>query len=140
MKSERRRQAPNAAPERPERGSMMSPAIRSVAAATVLAVTGLASPPADAASFDGTWSVNIITRSGPCDQSYRFGVAIRGGYVYYLGGGAVSVSGRVSRNGRVSVSVATAGQSASGSGRLANGSLRTQNLDARPYAVDHARS
>jgi hypothetical protein len=101
---------------------MMSPAIRSVAAATVLAVTAVASPPlAHAASFDGTWSVNIITRSGPCDQSYRFGVAIRGGHVYYLGGGAVAVSGRVSRSGQVSVSVASGSQSASGTGRLANG-------------------
>ena len=50
---------------------------------------------AQAAPFDGPWSVLIVTRSGPCDQSYRFGVQIANGVVYYSGGGPVSVSGRV---------------------------------------------
>lgn len=101
---------------------MISHCIRAVTLAAAIAVTAFAAvPSADAASFDGPWSVVVITKSGPCDQSYRYGVMIRGGSVSYLGGGAVSVSGRVSKSGQVSVSVSTAGQSAVGSGRLSGG-------------------
>jgi hypothetical protein len=63
----------------------------------------------------------VVTKSGPCDQSYRYGVMIRGGTVSYMGGGAVNVSGRVSKSGQVSVSVSAAGNSAIGSGRLSAG-------------------
>ena len=102
---------------------MMSHAIRAVSMAAVLAATAVGSAPnAPAASFDGPWSVVVITRSGACDASTRFGILIRGGTVHYMGSGAVSVSGRVSPSGQVSVSVASSGQSANGSGRLANGS------------------
>jgi len=41
--------------------------------------------------------------------------------VSYLGGGAVSVSGRVSPNGQVNVNVSASGQSAAGVGRLSGG-------------------
>ena len=101
---------------------MISYSIRAVLLATAFAASVLAaSPPADAASFDGPWSVLVITKSGACDQSYRYGLMIRGSTVSYLGGGAVSVSGRVARNGRVSVNVSSSGQSASGVGRLSDG-------------------
>jgi hypothetical protein len=66
--------------------------------------------------------VVVITRNGACDPSTRFGILIRGGTVHYMGSGAVSVSGRVSPSGQVSVSVSSGGQSANGTGRLANGS------------------
>jgi hypothetical protein len=98
---------------------MISLCIRAVTLAAAIAVTAFAAAPsADAASFDGPWSVVVITKNGPCDQSYRYGVMIRGSSVSYLGGGAVSVSGRVSRSGQVSVNVSAGGQSAAGSGRL----------------------
>ncbi|HEY6993714.1 MAG TPA: hypothetical protein VH397_08390, partial [Xanthobacteraceae bacterium] len=72
---------------------MVSHSIRAVTLATAFAVTTLAAAPsAHAASFDGPWSVLVITRSGACDQSYRYGVMIRGSTISYLGGGAVSVS------------------------------------------------
>jgi hypothetical protein len=101
---------------------MVSHSIRAVTLATAFAVTTLAAAPsAHAASFDGPWSVLVITRSGACDQSYRYGVMIRGSTISYLGGGAVSVSGRVSKSGQVSVSVSSGGQSAVGSGRLRDG-------------------
>jgi hypothetical protein len=93
-------------------------AIRAGAATTVLAAALCSGMPAAAQSYDGQWSVSIFTRSGACDPSYRIGVMIRGGQVYYLGGGGVAVSGRVARSGAVSVSVASSGQSAAGSGRL----------------------
>jgi hypothetical protein len=101
---------------------MISQAIRAALAATAFAATAVsAGPSAQAASFDGPWSVVVTTTRGPCDQSYRYGVMIRGGTVTYLGGGAVYVSGRVNASGQVNVNVSAGGQSAYGSGRLSNG-------------------
>ena len=85
---------------------MLSHPIRAVLMATAVATSTVsAGLSAHAASFDGPWSVLVITKSGPCDQSYRYGLMIRGASVSYLGGGAVSVSGRVTPSGQVQVSV-----------------------------------
>ena len=101
---------------------MISQAIRGALVATAFAAATVSTTPsAQAASFDGPWSVVVTTTRGPCDQSYRYGVMIRGGSVTYLGGGAVSVSGRVNASGVVNVSVSAGGQSAHGSGKLSNG-------------------
>ena len=101
---------------------MISHSIRAATLATVFAaVMSSAAPSAQAASFDGPWSVVVITKSGGCDQSYRYGMMIRGSSVSYLGGAAVSVSGRVSPNGHVNVNVSAGGQSAAGVGRLSGG-------------------
>jgi len=101
---------------------MLSNSIRAATVATVLAVAAGSAPlPAHAASFDGPWSVVVVTRSGTCDPTYRYGLMIQGGRVTYLGGGSVSVSGSVSPSGAVRVSVSSGNQSASGSGQLSNG-------------------
>src|SRR4051812_14765987 len=98
------------APRDQHKGPMINYAIRAVLLATAFAVgVFAATPSADAASFDGPWSVLVITKSGGCDQSYRYGLMIRGSSVSYLGGGAVSVSGRVSPNGHVNVNVSAGG-------------------------------
>jgi hypothetical protein len=87
---------------------------------------GFAFTPSDAArrvggsAYDGTWSVAIYTQRGNCG-SVRVGVRIVGGRVYsadqnYQSNGAVGV------NGVVRVSVAGAGRSATGSGRLSHNS------------------
>ena len=67
-----------------------------------------------AATFDGSWSVAIITRSGACEPQYRFGVQIINGNVVYEG----RPTGRVSSNGGVSVMISAADQQANGQGRL----------------------
>ena len=67
-------------------------------------------------SFDGGWTVQILTQRGGCDPNSSFGVEIRDGVVY--GSGGLPVRGRVSGNGAVSVSVASGDQRADGSGRL----------------------
>src|SRR6266404_5091833 len=76
---------------------MISHSIRAAALATGFAAAiswgGLS---AHAASFDGPWSVLVVTRSGPCDQGYRYGVTIVRGVVSYAGGGPVSLTGRAS--------------------------------------------
>jgi hypothetical protein len=99
---------------------MTSRSIRALIVVTVFTATAIfVAAPAFAASFDGLWSVTIVTRSGPCD-AYRYGVIIRGGLVSSGGAGA-SVAGRVSSSGQVSVSVASGSQRAHGSGRLSHG-------------------
>lgn len=69
-------------------------------------------------SFDGNWSVVIVTQRGNCDRAYRYGISIQNGVIYYYGG-AASFSGRVSQSGSIRVSVRSGtGGFASGSGRL----------------------
>ena len=66
------------------------------------------STPAAAAArttYDGNWSVLIVTNSGPCDRGYRYGLSIRNGAVFYEGSAAVNVAGQVSGNGTVKVRV-----------------------------------
>jgi hypothetical protein len=83
-------------------------------------------------SFDGPWSVVIITDAGTCDRAYRYGVRIEGGRVIGEQGSGVTVSGRVDPRGRVSVGVRSGQSSASGSGRLfgSTGSGRWQGVSA----------
>jgi hypothetical protein len=86
-----------------------------LAAATAL----LAPAPASARTpYDGQWSVLILTKNGPCDAAYRYGLSIRNGQVFYEGSAAVNVAGKVVSNGTVNVRVWSGSQGASGSGRL----------------------
>src|SRR2546430_3897964 len=99
---------------------MISHSLRAAALATAFAATiSCAGLSAHAASFDGPWSVLVVTRAGPCDQAYRYGVMIARGQVYYAGGGPVSLTGRVSPSGGVTVRVSSGPQyQLIGSGRL----------------------
>jgi len=98
---------------------MISHCIRAATLATVFAVAMSAGPSAQAASYDGQWSVIVMTKSGACDQAYRYGVTIVNGVVYYAGGGPVSLTGRVAPSGAVTVRVSSGPQYAVGTGRLA---------------------
>src|ERR1051325_591108 len=69
-------------------------------------------------TYDGNWSVLIVTNSGPCDRGYRYGLSIRGGRVFYSGSLAVNVDGQVAPNGAVRVRVSAGSQGATGVGRL----------------------
>lgn len=73
---------------------------------------------ARAASFDGHWSVLIVTQKGDCDAAYRYEVRIADGTVSYAGTGDFTVNGRVNAGGGVNVSIQRGNQSANGSGRL----------------------
>jgi hypothetical protein len=86
--------------------------------------TALYGPQAAAARtpYDGNWSVSIWTEQGTCDRGYRYELGVENGRVYYRGQGAFSVSGRVSPNGSVRVTVSRGSSLASGSGRLARNS------------------
>jgi hypothetical protein len=89
-------------------------------------ILGFACPPTNAARriggspYDGTWSVAIYTLRGDCG-SVRVAARIVGGRVYSEDQNYQS-NGAVGANGLIRVTVAGAGRSASGSGRLSQNS------------------
>src|SRR4051794_12726754 len=95
-----------------------------VAAAVLVATTlsaGARAPSAQT-SFDGPWSVLIVTDYGSCDRAYRYGVRISNGRVTYDGASGVDIFGQVSPRGQVSVQVRQGDQQARGTGRLSEAS------------------
>jgi hypothetical protein len=86
------------------------------------AIAALASAPtgrAQAAGFDGTWSVLVITDQGTCDRAYRYPVRISHGKVGHTDPtSSFSIGGRVASGGVVNVSVSRGNQRADGIGRL----------------------
>jgi hypothetical protein len=94
--------------------------IRSLAAVSAIAAAIVSAPaPAGAqAAFNGTWSVLIVTTMGSCDRAYRYPLRVDNGRVTYGGQADFKVSGRVSSNGAVTVTVSRGDQGATGSGRL----------------------
>jgi hypothetical protein len=84
----------------------------------LVAVVGSTGAARTQSGFDGTWSVLIITEAGDCDRAYRYGVRIERGRIVYDGETGIEFTGRVERDGRVTVTVRRGAQSASGSGRL----------------------
>lgn len=86
-----------------------------LSAVAVLASTGFA---AARSSYDGLWSVLVITEQGTCDRAYRYALRVANGVVRYEGEAAVSVRGSVAPNGAVRVSIRRGDQGADGSGRL----------------------
>ena len=96
-------------------------------APTVAAALLLACTPTNAAhrgggsAFDGTWSVAIYTQRGACGSIRVAAVRIVGGRMLSEDQ-SYQASGTVGANGLVRESVAGAGGSASGSGRLSQNS------------------
>lgn len=91
-------------------------------------VTLAALGPADAAKrkvqvphrYDGRWSIEVVTRDGPCDRAYRYGVQIQRGEAIY-GGGEFNINGRVSPNGSVRGVISRGDNAAQVVGRLTAG-------------------
>jgi hypothetical protein len=83
-----------------------------------LAAAAPASARSTQSSFDGRWSVVIITDAGTCDSNARYGLVVSGGRISYAGDSGVLVSGAVDRGGRVAVSLRSGAAAAQGSGRL----------------------
>ena len=70
----------------------MTSTIRPATAFAALAILALSALPASPApmgaakpSFDGSWSVLIVTEKGTCDRAYRYPVKIENGSVGYAG-------------------------------------------------------
>ncbi|MDP4024530.1 hypothetical protein Q8W71_18050 [Methylobacterium sp. NEAU 140] len=95
------------------------------ALALVAGLSLTAACPAAAApdAHNGTWSVELVTESGMCNARYSYAVAIREGQVRAVSAtGGARVSGRVSPDGTVGLTVSNGMASGSGSGRLTGGS------------------
>jgi hypothetical protein len=79
---------------------------------------GAAIPATSAPSFDGLWSVVIVTDKGTCDRAYRYPIRISKGTVLNAGDDVVAISGTVGGNGSVTVTVSRGSKRAVGNGRL----------------------
>lgn len=85
-----------------------------------LALISITGAPAQAVapSYDGNWSVLVVTERGTCDRAYRYAVRVAHGQVRYSGDAQVSLGGTVTPEGTVRVSIRRGQQGANGSGRL----------------------
>jgi hypothetical protein len=104
----------------PARAASISQRLRGFVSTFLLALTLVAAAGTASAhtKYDGDWSVLIVTNSGACGASYRYGVQITDGTVIYSGGGMITMQGRVTQKGALRVIVRAGGQWANGSGRL----------------------
>lgn len=70
-----------------------------------------------ATKYDGSWSLVIYTKSGPCDAAYRFAGQIVDGNIYY-GAGFANLTGRVRSNGSAFARVSSGSNYAVAYGRM----------------------
>ena len=87
-------------------------------ALSLAALSGIGSHATSAPSYDGLWSVVIVTEQGTCDRAYRYPIRISRGTLLNEGSSPVTINGRVAGTGAVNVTVSAGNQSATGSGRL----------------------
>jgi hypothetical protein len=100
----------------------MSPRMAVFAALLVITATAPVAAKSARTSFDGYWSILIVTDAGSCDPAYRFGLRIAGGQLFYNGVSGVELSGRVDVRGRVRVTLRQGDSAAQGSGQLSESS------------------
>jgi hypothetical protein len=92
---------------------------RSVACVLIAASASLAATQSFAVpSYDGLWSVSVVTEKGDCDRGYRYPIRISHGQLINAGDAVFTVTGKVAQTGAITVTVSAVGKSASGSGRL----------------------
>ncbi len=72
-------------------------------------------------SFDGKWSVQIITEKGWCDV-YRYNIGVAGGRIIEVGAPGATANGRIDKGGRVSVQLAKGDDVISVTGAVAGAS------------------
>lgn len=82
------------------------------------AALSLAGQPAQAAEFDGRWSVVVVTEKGTCDRAYRYEVKVERGRVDYVGDAAIDFAGKVSPAGAVQVDLGKGQATARATGKL----------------------
>ncbi|GJD52388.1 hypothetical protein OPKNFCMD_5153 [Methylobacterium crusticola] len=97
--------------------------LKSVVAALSLSAGFVAAVQPGAAedrSYNGTWSVQLVTESGLCDSRYTVALAIRDGDVRLAatGEGGATVSGRIGQDGSVGLNVRRGSASGAAQGRL----------------------
>ena len=76
----------------------------------------LATAASAGSTYDGSWNLVFVTRSGACDATYNFTVDISNGIITHPN--LVKFRGYVARSGAVRASVTVQDKYASGAGRL----------------------
>lgn len=77
---------------------------------------------AQAAKFDGKWSVEVLTDKGDCDKAYRYPVVIENNKVRYGGDADFQVTGSVAQNGAINGAISRGEDQAKVTGRLSGSS------------------
>jgi hypothetical protein len=93
---------------------------KTVIASLFLAGLSLAAP-ASAATFDGSWNVQIASNNGACPSGTSVSIGISNGQVA-SNSGMMTASGRVAEAGNISVTLASGIKRAVGFGRLSGAS------------------
>ena len=91
---------------------------RLLAVPALLVVLGL---PAAASGFDGRWSVELITRQGGCDPSFRIPVQVADGRLAAVAGAEVTSFGAIDGRGRVTLQLSRGAETLSAQGRVQGG-------------------
>jgi hypothetical protein len=86
-------------------------------AIVALVDTAALAAPRGAGSYDGRWSVEVITDQGTCDRVYRWSLGIQDGHVIDVGEVA-RPSGGVSSSGKVTMRFVRNNDYASATGEL----------------------
>jgi hypothetical protein len=97
---------------------MTSSRLRAGLLVSALALAGAAGSAFASSPYDGNWSVIITTRAGACDPTSRYRLQITNGVVVNGNSNDIDVSGKVSRDGNVSVSVHSGDAGATAIGHL----------------------
>ena len=93
-----------------------------LAALLGLGVVAVSAPVQATGSFDGKWSVVIVTEKGDCDRAYRYPIEIKNTTLVNAGNTSFDISGKVQGDGAVAVKISYGQKSAAGSGRLSGNS------------------
>jgi hypothetical protein len=67
---------------------------------------------------DGVYAVDVLTRQGSCDRSYRWTIAVSGGRVRSTGDAPMQASGNIDKNGIVSLAFRRDNDIARAAGRV----------------------
>lgn len=89
-----------------------------LALAAALSPIGAVMAAGSKATYDGTWSVRIVTEAGPCDASYNYAVAIEDGRVQRAGGDEAVITGQIGPDGTIGIGLRSGPANADASGRL----------------------
>ena len=121
---------------------MEAPLRLTLSAALALSMAALSAPAlAQRApnTFDGNWSVEVVTQKGEC-STYRYPIVIQNGAIRYGGPESFNASGGVSRNGSVKGTISRGEQRAQVTGRVSgttgNGTWQTSGGCSGVWTAD----
>ena len=90
------------------------------ASAGLLAVAIIAAAPAQAASFEGQWSVVVTPENGGCEGPYVLPVRVVENRIVYIGKGQFEADGGVRPDGAVQVTFHSNGDRLDARGKMSN--------------------